>query len=70
MEIRLIMYQDEQAQVNAKGKKASMNIAEQIDRRLTHLETGQRELQAGQRWIMGLVFISWVTTMVLIALEI
>ena len=47
-----------------------MNVVEQIDRQLTNLETGQRELQAGQRWIMGLVFISWVTTMVLIALEI
>ncbi|MCY3682412.1 MAG: hypothetical protein OXH16_13515 [Gemmatimonadetes bacterium] len=41
-------------------------LIEQIDRHLTHLETGQRELQAGQRWIMGLMFTSWMTIIGLI----
>ena len=59
-------------------------VIEQLDRRLTNIEQGQRDLanrmdtlanrmenelrdlRMGQRWIIGLLFTSWLTTVGLI----
>ena len=52
-------------------------VIEQLDRRLTNIEQGQRDLanrmeselrdlRMGQRWIIGLLFTSWLTTIGLI----
>lgn len=59
-------------------------MIEQLDRRLTNIEQGQRDLanrmdtlanrmeselrdlRMGQRWIIGLLFTSWLTTVGLI----
>ena len=59
-------------------------VIEQLDRRLTNIEQGQRDLanrmdtlanrmeselrdlRMGQRWLIGLLFTSWLTTVGLI----
>ena len=52
-------------------------VIEQLDRHLTNIEQGQRDLgnrmeselrdlRMGQRWIIGLLFTSWLTTVGLI----
>lgn len=41
-------------------------IVEQIDKRLTNLEQGQREIVSWLRWLAGIMFTSWLTIIGLI----
>ena len=53
--------------VGLDGRTARLEgIVEQIAKRLTNLEQGQREIVSWLRWLAGIMFTSWLTIVGLI----